>query len=119
MNTYNCKTCLYANNLDSGLVMCDRRLLYDNTEIYIEADKVGKSCPCHSDRFIREWRYMRDNDDIRQADDACSICGRLYDHMNEDNYINETWEIDGRDIDMRICRICVEKGRNLIGDEEK
>lgn len=116
MDTYNCKTCLYANFMnDDNLVMCDRRLLYDGKEIYIETDKIGLSCPCHSDRFVEEWRGYRSNDDVRMADDSCEVCGRLYDDMDEDNYDYVIEEFDGEKYKVRKCRICIEKGRKLFG----
>lgn len=130
MNTYDCHTCLYANLLEDGLVMCDRRLLIDNKEIYIESDKVGKSCPCHSDKFVEEWRYMRDSKDrdIRNADDACDVCGRLFNELNKDDYQDVIEEVsiktkdeDGNEVEhmeeyiVRKCRICIDKGRRLFG----
>lgn len=130
MNTYNCHTCLYANLLEDGLVMCDRRLLIDNKEIYIESDKVGKSCPCHSDKFVEEWRYMRDSKDrdIRNADDACDVCGRLFNELNKDDYQDVIEEVsikakdeDGNEVEhieeyiVQKCRICIDKGRRLFG----
>lgn len=129
MNNYNCETCLYANFVnDDNLVMCDRRLLYDGREIYIETDKIGSSCPCHSDRFVEEWRGYRSNKDVRMADDSCEICGRLYNDMNEDNYEIVVEEViikekdeNGKEVEItneyavRKCKICIDKGRNLFG----
>ena len=119
-NSYNCKTCLYANDFGNGLVMCDRRVLLDGKEVIIEEDKVGLSCPCHSDRFVEETRYMVNppNRDARKSFDSCEVCGRRYDEMNKDNYdvvteevkINST--VEKRTV--RKCRICIEKERNLF-----
>lgn len=122
----NCKTCLYANS-KGDLVVCDRRLLLDGKEVVVETSKIGLSCPCHSSRFIDETRYMRDNKDLRDADDSCGICGRLIDMLNSDNYeyvIEEVAFLDkdenGEEIEIIEehiickCKICIDKGRNLL-----
>ena len=128
-NNYNCKTCLYANDIENGLVMCDRRVLLDGKEVIIEEDKVGLNCPCHSSKFVQEWRYMVNptNGDARKSFDSCQVCGRRYDEMNEDNYDIVVEEVkkkekndDGKEVEVteehivRKCRICIEKERNLF-----
>ena len=126
-NDYNCKTCLYANDFGEGLVMCDKKLLSENKEIIIEVDKVRLNCPCHSDRFIEETRYMRENKDLREAEDSCRVCGRLMDILNDDNYEDVVEEVitvnkdkNGKEIEtveehiVRKCKICINKGRNLF-----
>lgn len=108
---YSCETCMYANPGNGKLVMCDRRLLTEGVEVYIDASKVN-SCICHSDKPVEETRYMRPNKDMREAEDACQICGRLYNNLDSSNYdVVEFVSENNQTIDVRVCRICIEKGR--------
>lgn len=119
-NKCNCYTCLYKDKINSdGSIDCDKKVLLTGKIVHIETDKVDKSCPCHSIRFIEETRYYLNNKDMRYSYNSCSICGRLYDDMDENNYEEETWEIDGKTINIRRCRICIDKGRSLFEEEEK
>ena len=101
MKTYNCKTCLYAN--ENCGVDCDKRLLLDGKMVHIEPDKVELDCPSHSDYKVEETRYDRPWTYLHEADDVCSICGRPL-RMSDEN----TYESIGHVI---RCSICKEKGR--------
>lgn len=117
-NKYNCHTCLYKDKVyNDGSIDCDKKALLTGEIVHITADKVHLPCPCHSGRFIEETRYYLNNRDMRNSYNSCSVCGRLYDDTDENNYVNETWEIDGKVKYIQRCRICIEKGRNLF--EEK
>ncbi len=110
----NCKNCLYANELSDGRVFCDKVLLMYGKEVYIDADKTEKPCPAHSNKFIEDWRYTAIGvQDIRKADDACGVCGRLINlnDISQYGYI-EVQDEKGTVVDEKLqCRICREKGR--------
>lgn len=110
----NCKTCLYANFNNDGSAMCDKRLLSDDIEFYVPANKVELPCPCHSNRPILETRYMRDNTYIHECEEGnyCDICRRKVNLDNESQY-EYIVEVDdeGNIIIKLCCRICREKKR--------
>lgn len=103
----NCNTCLYSNFNKDGSVICDKVLLIYGKEVYVEKDKVGLNCPSHSDYPIKETRYMRDNDTLQDAEEACGICGRLINLQDDSQY--EYIAYDGSLVTQ--CRICKEKKR--------
>ncbi len=125
---YSCKTCLYSNVIEDG-VECDKKLLLNGKTFILDDEKAKLPCPSHSSRPIEEWRYMRSNDDVRDAEDACGICGRLFNELNKDDYeeVTEIINVKGKDengkeieeedyISVTKCRVCIDKGRNLFGE---
>lgn len=117
----NCKTCLFANINKDGSVDCDKRVLLTGEMINIEAENVDKPCPAHSSRFIPETRYGFDNQDMRKAEDACEVCGRILDMSSKDTYDYVTEEFTASDDDgneevkkeiVQECKICIDKGRH-------
>ena len=109
----NCNNCLYANGNEDGSVMCDKVLLLYGKEIYVESSKVDLPCPSHSSRYIEETRYMWNNDDVRDAEDSCEVCGRRVD-MNDETQYNfiEVQDEKGKVVGEKIqCKICRHKGR--------
>lgn len=117
----NCKSCLYANEKENGGYMCDKVLLLYGKEVHIEPEKVELSCFNHSDKYIENWRYVNDGDDLRKADDACEVCGRIINMLDENTYdiVTEEFTLKNkegieetkREI-VQKCKICIDKGRN-------
>lgn len=109
----NCLNCLYANEKDNGGVMCDKVLLIYGKEVHIEADRVELPCPSHSDRYIENWRYVNDGDDLRKAEDSCEVCGRLInlDDESQYGYIEIQDELGNPSGEKLQCKICRHKGR--------
>lgn len=117
----NCLNCLYANEKENGGVMCDKVLLIYGKEVHIEADRVELPCPSHSSRFIEETRCYFNNEDMRKAEDACEICGRLINMYDEDTHdvVVEEFTVKKEDGTEEVkketvqkCKICIGKGRN-------
>lgn len=118
----NCKGCLYANELEDKRVFCYKVVLLYGKEVYIDADKVNLPCPSHSNRFIEDWRYTSEGvQDLRNAEDACEVCGRLLNLNDEDTYdvVTEEFTLKNKEgIDetkreiVQKCKICIDKGRN-------
>lgn len=110
----NCVNCLYSDFLENGEVFCDKVILLYNKKIYVDASKVNLSCPSHSNRYIEDWRYTSEGvQDLRKAEDACEICGRLVDLDDESQYgYIEVQDEEGKVIGEKMqCKICREKGR--------
>lgn len=108
-----CKSCLYANELEDKRVFCDKVVLLYGKEAYIDADKVNLPCPSHSNRFIPETRCYFNNDDMRNAEDSCEVCGRRVDldDISQYGYI-EVQDEEGKVVGEKMqCKICREKGR--------
>lgn len=102
MEKYNCKSCAYANGMEDGNIGCDKKLLLTGKMIIIEKEQTDLKCPCHSDYPIQEWRYDRGNGLLRDADDACCVCGRLVNLNDVDTYL-----IAGSS--SLYCKICDDK----------
>ena len=107
----NCKTCLYANELEDKRVFCDKVVLLYGKEVYIDADKVELTCPSHSDCFIPETRAYWNNDDMRDAEDSCGVCGRRVDLGKEEQYEYIMVEEGNSKVEKMQCSICKKKGR--------
>ena len=108
MENYNCTNCAYANEMEGGSIGCDKKLLLTGKMIIIEKDKINSKCPAHSDYPIEEWRYDRGHGLLKDADDACCVCGRLVNLNDTDTYL-----IYGNSA--LYCKICDDKKV----DEEK
>lgn len=110
---YNCESCLYGNKKDNGGYLCDKVLLIYGKEIHIEPENATKDCLNHSDKFIEDWRYTTVGvQDIRNADDACGVCGRLVKLSDYSQYgfvdiFDDKGAFKGEKMQ---CRICKEKG---------
>lgn len=87
MEKYNCKSCAYANQMEDGNIGCDKKLLLTGKMVVIEQDKIDLRCPAHSDYPTQEWRYDRGHGLLREAEDACCICGRLVNLNDVDTYL--------------------------------
>lgn len=111
MKKYNCKTCLFANELENGDVYCDKREL-EGVKCIIKKDKVNITCHCHSNYPLREFRIDRNWDYIRDADDVCEVCHRFLDMQDKSQY--KYIEIKNKNNEkqlIRKCKICIKKGR--------
>lgn len=105
----NCSNCMFSNFVDGGkAVECDKRLLWDGKLVRREKEWVERHCVAHSDRFMEETRIYFSNEDMRDSETSCGVCGRLVDLKNEGDY--KYVVMDGGE---RVyCRICKEKGRS-------
>lgn len=113
-NINNCLNCLYSNEIEGRKVMCDKRLLSEYKEVFIEANKTELPCPAHSSKYIEETRYMRNNKWLHESEDGeyCGVCRRKVnlDDISLYNYIKIQNE-DGKEVEKMQCRICKGKGR--------
>lgn len=102
MEKYNCLNCLYSNEIENGMVMCDKKLLLTGKMIIVESEKVELNCPAHSDYPIKEWRYDMGNGLLRDAEDTCCVCSRLVNLNDKDTYLI----LGGSSLH---CKICADK----------
>ena len=107
----NCTNCLYSNEMENGVIMCDKKLLYEGKEIYIAVNKAKLPCPAHSNRYIEETRYMRNNMWLHESEEGeyCEVCRRKVDleDISQYGYIeiqNEEGKVIGEKMQCRICR---------------
>ena len=111
MEKYNCTNCLYSNEMENGEVMCDKKLLSEDKEIYIQIDKIKLPCPAHSSKYIEEIRYMRNNTWLHESEEGeyCEVCRRKVDleDISQYGYIeiqDEEGNVAGEKMQCRICR---------------
>lgn len=107
----NCENCLYSNFMEDGSVMCDKRLLSENKEVYVQVDKIKLECPAHSSKLIEETKYLRNNKWLHEAEEGnyCEVCRREVDlkDITQYGYIevqDEKGDVIGEKMQCRICR---------------
>lgn len=111
MKEYNCKTCLFANEMKNGDVYCDKREL-EGVKCIIKKNKVNIECHCHSNYPLEEFRIDRPWNYIYEADDVCEVCHRFLNLKDKSQYTYVEKEDDNGEKQLiRKCKICIEKGR--------
>ena len=96
---YNCFNCAFLHNYNHKQVECDIKLYNEGKMVKIDRAKAEsiKSCPSHSSKDVVDTRFGMANKSIKQAPDACHLCGRRLDLNKEDTYVpNSVGEHGGK-----------------------
>lgn len=101
---YNCFNCDFLYDYDHKHIYCDIKLY--NQDKLIKVDRLKgqqmKDCPSHSDKDVIDTRYGMANNSIKEAPDACCMCGRRLDLKREDTYVC----IEGEENNRKRCIKC-------------